>query len=73
MVEDNKDLRIVTLKQLTISATHAGGGERQSGAPDLAAHPEIDLLFTDIVMPGGMSGTELAREAKRLYPSSRSC
>jgi CheY-like chemotaxis protein len=28
----------------------------------------VDLLFTDIVMPAGMSGTELAREASRLRP-----
>ena len=34
----------------------------------LASHPEIALLFTDIVMPGGMSGDELAREARRLQP-----
>jgi CheY-like chemotaxis protein len=29
---------------------------------------EIDLLFTDVVMPGGMFGPELAREASRLRP-----
>ena len=28
----------------------------------------VDILFSDIVMPGGMSGVELAREARRLYP-----
>jgi PAS domain S-box-containing protein len=28
----------------------------------------IDLLFSDIVMPGGMSGTELARQALRVRP-----
>ena len=28
----------------------------------------IDLLFTDIVMPGKMNGVELAQEAQRLYP-----
>ncbi len=29
---------------------------------------DIDLLFTDVVMPGGMFGPELAREATRLRP-----
>jgi PAS domain S-box-containing protein len=69
MVEDNKDLRTVTVKQLadlgyrTLEAENAKAALRM-----LEAHPEIDLLFTDIIMPGGMTGTELAREARRLYP-----
>jgi CheY-like chemotaxis protein len=29
---------------------------------------QIHLLFTDVVMPGGMFGTELAKEAARLRP-----
>jgi CheY-like chemotaxis protein len=28
----------------------------------------VDVLFTDIVMPNGMNGVELAREARRLRP-----
>lgn len=28
----------------------------------------IDLLFTDVVMPNGMSGVDLAREVRRRRP-----
>jgi PAS domain S-box-containing protein len=34
----------------------------------LRANPEIDMLFTDIVMPGGMSGWELADLARQVRP-----
>jgi CheY-like chemotaxis protein len=34
----------------------------------LFAHPEIELLFTDIIMPGGMTGDELAKHARALRP-----
>ena len=34
----------------------------------LRANPEIDMLFTDIVMPGGMSGWELADQARQIRP-----
>ncbi len=46
-------------------------GEANNGREALAliaTHPEISLLFTDIVMPGGMFGDELAREARMLRP-----
>ncbi|HEX2337186.1 MAG TPA: response regulator, partial [Hyphomicrobiaceae bacterium] len=32
----------------------------------LKAHPEIKLLFTDVGLPGGMNGRELADDARRL-------
>jgi PAS domain S-box-containing protein len=69
MVEDNKDLRTVTLKQLTdLGYRTLEADNAKAALKILAERPDIDLLFTDIVMPGGMTGTELAREAKRLYP-----
>jgi PAS domain S-box-containing protein len=69
MVEDNSDLRAVTLKQLTDLGYRTLEAENAKAALKiLSERPDIDLLFTDIVMPGGITGTELAREAKRLYP-----
>ncbi len=41
-------------------------------ALDALAHSDpFDLLFTDIIMPGTMNGTQLAREARRRHPKLR--
>jgi two-component SAPR family response regulator len=34
----------------------------------LSTSEPVDLLFTDIIMPGGMTGDELARQAVLLRP-----
>jgi CheY-like chemotaxis protein len=34
----------------------------------LKATPDVRLLFTDVVMPRGLNGLELAAEAKKLRP-----
>lgn len=36
-----------------------------AGLTVLGERDDIDLLFTDILLPGGMNGVELAREARR--------
>ncbi|MGF6768684.1 PAS domain S-box-containing protein [Paraburkholderia sp. GAS199] len=37
----------------------------------LAGRADIDIVFSDIVLPEGMNGVQFAREVKKLYPSLR--
>jgi len=69
LVEDDPTVLALTLDMLTglgyqtTTATHAAEALKiiHSDAP-------IDLLFTDVVMPGGISGVELARTARQVRP-----
>jgi CheY-like chemotaxis protein len=71
IVEDNDDVREVALAVLE------GSGYRviEAASGDdayrlLLARPElqIDLLFTDVVMPGRLDGIDLANAARALRP-----
>jgi two-component system NtrC family sensor kinase len=35
----------------------------------LAQNPKIDLVFSDVLMPGGMNGLELGHAIRKLYPN----
>ena len=69
VVEDDNALRRVQLRAL--SSLRYRTLEADSGATALAilaSDVEVDLLLTDIVLPGGMSGPALADAARRLRP-----
>ena len=69
VVDDNPDVRGVVVKQLTGFGYSVMESQDGPSALDIIRRDEtIDLLFTDIVMPGGMTGVELAREARKLRP-----
>jgi signal transduction histidine kinase/CheY-like chemotaxis protein len=67
VVEDDEGvLKTITelltdLGYRTIEASSGGEALRV-----LQRRPDIELILTDVVMPGGMSGIDLAREARRL-------
>lgn len=69
VVDDNPDVRGVVVKQLSGFGYSVMESQDGPSALDIIRNDEtIDLLFTDIVMPGGMTGIELAREAQKLRP-----
>ncbi len=50
----------------TLTATRASEALERLGGPE-----RIDILFSDVVMPGGMNGVQLSVEARRLRPGLR--
>ena len=68
VVEDDADVRafaIETLQELGYRVLAAIDGA--SGLRLIDAHREIVVLFTDVGLPGGMNGRQLADEAKRRH------
>jgi PAS domain S-box-containing protein len=69
VVEDDPDVRTLTVTLLSelgyeiLEAADAEGALRA-----LAQSSRINLLFTDVVLPGGVNGPELAAEVRRRRP-----
>ncbi|WP_282607115.1 type II toxin-antitoxin system prevent-host-death family antitoxin [Pelagibius sp. Alg239-R121] len=72
VVEDNPDVRTLTVRMLE------GLDYRAIGVPDaaaaqavLTARDSVDLVLSDVVLPGGISGPEFAEQAQKAYPDLR--
>jgi signal transduction histidine kinase len=70
LVEDDPDVRKSTADLLTTLGFEVVVAEGPHEAlAILGRDPSIGLLFSDVAMPGGMNGAELAVEARRACPS----
>lgn len=69
VVDDDKLVRDVTMRRLTSlgyrAIAAASGSEALAALSDGAV---VDLLITDVHMPGDMHGPDLAKEARRVRP-----
>jgi len=68
LVEDDDevlDVTVTMLKRLGYEVVYARNGVDALRMLKSGMRP--DILFSDVVMPGGVNGIELAREARRLY------
>jgi PAS domain S-box-containing protein len=70
VVEDEAEVRALVVRLLTdygYEVVDAEDGPAALGI--LNGDCDFDLLFTDIVLPGGMDGTVLAKRARKLCPT----
>jgi PAS domain S-box-containing protein len=68
VVEDNAALRRVVVRQLSELGYQVVEAENGAAGLRLLEEQSIDLLLTDVVMPGGVNGHELARRARQRWP-----
>jgi PAS domain S-box-containing protein len=69
LCEDDQDVRLFsmeTLQDLGYSVIEAR--DANSALQALRDHGPVALLFTDVVLPGGKTGADLAREARLIQP-----
>jgi CheY-like chemotaxis protein len=70
VVEDNASLRRIVLRQLTEAGYHVlDAPDAQAAMAILLGADPIDMMLTDIVMPGEMDGRELAQSAVAHRPT----
>jgi PAS domain S-box-containing protein len=72
VVEDDDDVRVTTVAVLAdLGYRVFDARDARSALAVLEREPQVDLLLTDIVLRGGMRGTDLAVEATRRRPRLR--
>jgi CheY-like chemotaxis protein len=69
VVEDDADVRTLTVALLEgLGYTVVDAANADEALSLLGSTTRVDLLLTDVVLPGGTMGPELAKKAKREWP-----
>jgi len=70
-VEDNPGLRDLVVRQITQLGYRCLEASDGATALKILETQHVDLVFTDVSMPGGISGYDLGREAQLRWPRMR--
>ena len=69
VVEDDEGVRAAVVDMLTdLGYSVQRAGDAQSALKLLESGIQVDLLFTDVVMPGAISTREFTRRAQEMFP-----
>jgi signal transduction histidine kinase/ActR/RegA family two-component response regulator len=69
VAEDDPEVRTIAIGALSEAGYRVlAAADGPAALEILAKDPQVALLFTDVVMPGGLSGTELVRRALAIRP-----
>jgi PAS domain S-box-containing protein len=72
VVEDDDRVRRLTVLRLQELGYHVlEAGHGAAALAILSETSNIDIVFSDLVMPGGISGIDLARQVREGYPGTR--
>ncbi len=69
LVEDDAAVAAVAAEMIASLGFTVRIADQASAALSILDGEDFDVMLTDVVMPGGMSGVELAREANRRRPA----
>ena len=69
VVEDDRDLRRILLETLVaLNYPVRDAGDGRDALAILSEDDEVDLLLTDVALPGGLVGPEIAIKAREMRP-----
>ena len=72
VVEDNEHVRRLTVMRLVdLGYRVLDVADANRALEALSSRPDVDMVFSDLVMPGGLSGLDLARRVKELHPKAK--
>ncbi|WP_404409517.1 PAS domain-containing protein [Pseudidiomarina marina] len=71
IVEDDELVRQHVVNQLRDFGYQIKAASSAQEALDILKNEQFDLLFSDVVMPGGMNGPQLVKQTQKLYPAMK--